>query len=67
LEATVSLINEIDGYRDRNYWPRRWNCRPYFRDCQFAPLCTSPTTDSIEPLIERMYKVEIWDPLTERS
>lgn len=60
--ATLQIIHEIDYSRETGIWERRFNCRPYFRDCIYMPLCTSPTAASIEPLLERMYEERVWDP-----
>jgi hypothetical protein len=61
-DATLMIVEEIERSRQLNKWERRWNCKPFFKDCPYLPLCTSPTDASIEPLLERMYKVQVWDP-----
>lgn len=60
--SVVRLIKTINKCRTRDQWPMAWNCKPFFRDCAFKPLCQAPSEETRRGLVSNLYKVEYWDP-----
>jgi len=60
--SAVWWISRIDACRAANYWPQGWNCKPFFSDCAYKPLCQAPSESVRRGLIDSMYRVEYWDP-----
>ena len=46
-------------------WEQSWRCQPFFRDCDYMPLCTLPEPNMEDRLIETMYDTDYWDPFKE--
>lgn len=63
-KTAIHWIGKINESRERNEWPKTMRCRPYFRDCEFMPLCTIPEAGSYESIMNSMYVQEFWDPFT---
>lgn len=61
-ESVVRLIGQITSYKQENFWPQTWRCQPFFRNCDFLPLCTLPNQDAHDKLVGSMYTVSYWDP-----
>lgn len=62
IQSTREHINNINRYIDRNIWPQTWKCTQYYKDCFYRPLCTLPSPDAYEKLIETKYVEDYWDP-----
>lgn len=56
------VIEELLECRRKNFWPQKWNCKPYFRDCAYLSLCSSSVQASFDAIKQSMYRVEFWDP-----
>jgi len=63
-DSVVMWIKRMDSARELNQWPQSWNCEPYFKECQFLPLCTLPVSSARENLVQSMYHVDFWDPFS---
>ena len=61
-KSTVSHIEQIRKWRSENFFPQYWNCKPFFHDCAFLPLCTLASEDAKESLVANLYVVSFWDP-----
>ena len=61
-QSTIEWTNRIDLARRECSWSQSWSCRPYFKDCPYLPLCSSPNQSAAEALESSMYEVEFWDP-----
>lgn len=61
-QSVIQLIKNITVCRNERHWPMTWNCKPFFSDCAYKPLCQAPSSDSRKGLIANLYKVEYWDP-----
>lgn len=59
IKAHIELIRK---WRNDNFFPQYWNCKPFFRDCMFLPLCTLARAEELQGLIANLFKVEFWDP-----
>jgi hypothetical protein len=64
-KSVTALIKLVGQYRSAEFWPQTWRCRPFFRDCSFMPLCTLPSREPHDRLIEELYEVKRWDPFQE--
>lgn len=62
--SITEQINMIRRWREAKFFPQYWNCKPFFRDCMFLPLCTLARHEEEDSLIANLYKVEFWDPFT---
>lgn len=61
-KSTVEWVNIIEGYKKANFYPQSGNCKPFFRDCEYLPLCTIPVGDVHNNLMKSLYKEDRWDP-----
>jgi len=61
-ESVIMWVNQIETYKTENFYPQSWKCKPFFRDCEYLPLCTLPSAGSHDKLLETMYKEDRWDP-----
>jgi hypothetical protein len=61
-DSVVQNIQNIEHCRKTKFWPQSWDCKPFFRDCDFMPLCTASEKRVHDELIDRVYKVRYWDP-----
>jgi len=61
-EQVLTWIGMISECQESGIWPQSWDCKPFFRDCDYLPLCSLPDPDMREGLIETMYEVDFWDP-----
>ena len=64
-KSLLGLVSMIEKAKQENFWPQTWRCQPFFRDCDFMPLCTMPNAEGHDRLVESVYKVEYWDPFKE--
>jgi len=60
--SVVQNIQYIESCRQTNQWPQSWDCKPFFRDCDYMPLCTCNEAKVQEELQDRIYQVHFWDP-----
>lgn len=64
-ESVVASVQEIELCRHNKFFPQRWDCKPFFKDCTFLPLCTVQDDVNEKQLIASMYDVQHWDPFAE--
>jgi CRISPR/Cas system-associated exonuclease Cas4 (RecB family) len=62
-KSIVQNIKNIERFKKKNEYPQAWDCKPFFRDCAYMPLCTAASEDIKQKLIEEKYIIELWDPL----
>jgi hypothetical protein len=62
--SIIEQITLIRRWRESKFFPQYWNCKPFFRDCQFLPLCTLARKEEEPGLIANLYKISYWDPFT---
>jgi hypothetical protein len=61
-ESVGQLVLHIEDCYNRNEWPQTWKCDPFFRECDYVPLCTAPDDDTRQRTQEQKYVVQFWDP-----
>lgn len=61
-ESAVTWTERINHSRNNHEWPQSWSCKPYFSDCAYLPLCSSPNQHAEESLKGSLYEVKFWDP-----
>jgi len=61
-QSVIAWVMQIEEYKSLAFYPQTWRCKPFFRDCEYLPLCTLSTPDSHDKLLGSMYKEERWDP-----
>lgn len=66
-ESVKAWVGQIKTYRQNNFWPQSWRCKPFFRDCAYLPLCSLPNVSAHDNLIQTMYEVSRWDPFQETT
>jgi len=64
-KSTIDIINQINSCRKNSFWRKDWNCRAYFKDCSYMPLCTANNEQLVEDLRNTLYEVKSWDPFME--
>lgn len=57
----------VDKCEQSDNWPQSWNCKPYFRDCAYLPLCTVPVGTAHDKLLATMYVEKRWDPFSKQE
>jgi len=63
-DSVVQNIKNIEYCRKTSKWPQSWDCKPFFRDCDYMPLCTANEQRVHDELIDRIYKVHFWNPFS---
>ena len=61
-KSVIQIVKNIGRCKEQGFFPQTWNCKPFFRDCAYMPLCTLPVEETREKLVENLYRVEFWDP-----
>ncbi|MCP4568720.1 MAG: PD-(D/E)XK nuclease family protein [FCB group bacterium] len=64
-ESVVEQIKSIERCRERGIWPQSWDCKPFFRDCDYLPLCTSSSKEVHDEMVSRLFVIKFWDPFGE--
>ena len=62
--SLVAQIKQLEVYREANFWPQFWNCKPFFRDCMYLPLCTLARGEEHDGLVANLYTTHFWDPFS---
>jgi len=65
-KSVISWVRQIKVYQENEFWPQTWRCKPFFRDCAYLPLCSLPSHDAHDSIIQSMYEVSRWDPFQEQ-
>ena len=63
-ESAVGNILSIERCRNEDFWPQSWDCKPFFRDCDYTALCTASSKQLAQELQERLYVQKFWDPFS---
>ena len=61
-ESVVQVIKNIERCRKESMWPQSWDCRPFFRECEYTALCTASSRRVQEELMGRVYREHFWNP-----